>query len=299
MTNYVNPTAIYSGQVTPIVNDRSSLHLIPYQRSLNNSIDYASISAIKRSLTTTWAEISGHISDNPELQEKFNSIITQIEALIEAQSSLFDYKGSVNTEADLPQTGNKKGECYNVLDTGANYAWNGTEWDKLSETIDLSPYITRTELEELLTTIVRTIADEQIQAAFTEAISDLTNRLHAAETDISDIKTDINSLQANINNLDTAIQEHIENAEMHNATKVELAELEQKVNTNTTNIEANTTAINALSNTVQEHISDAEAHNATKADLENYYTKAQIDSQVNTISDEISSISSDLTVKIS
>ena len=27
-------------------------------------------------------------------------------------------------------------------DTGANYAWTGTAWDKLSETVDLTPYLT-------------------------------------------------------------------------------------------------------------------------------------------------------------
>lgn len=56
-------------------------------------------------------------------------------------SSIFRYKGSVPTTADLSILGNTVGDTWNVEDTGANYAWNGTSWDKLSETIDLSPYL--------------------------------------------------------------------------------------------------------------------------------------------------------------
>ena len=64
-------------------------------------------------------------------------------------SSLFTYKGSVKTQADLPDNANI-GDTYNVEDTGANYAWNGTEWDKLSETIDLTPYLTKEEFNKEL-----------------------------------------------------------------------------------------------------------------------------------------------------
>ena len=51
------------------------------------------------------------------------------------------YKGTKTTASALPTTGNETGDMWNVTDTGANYAWNGTEWDKLSETIDLSGYV--------------------------------------------------------------------------------------------------------------------------------------------------------------
>lgn len=43
----------------------------------------------------------------------------------------FTYKGSVDTFNDLPTTGNKTGDCWNVKDTGINYAWDGTAWDDL------------------------------------------------------------------------------------------------------------------------------------------------------------------------
>lgn len=67
-------------------------------------------------------------------------------------TSAFIYKGTVATEANLPKTNNKIGDIYNVDDTGSNYAWNGTDWDKLSETIDLSPYLTISSAENTYAT---------------------------------------------------------------------------------------------------------------------------------------------------
>lgn len=49
----------------------------------------------------------------------------------------------------LPGSGNAVGDTYNDNATGANYAWTGTEWDKLSETIDFSAYATKEELEKI------------------------------------------------------------------------------------------------------------------------------------------------------
>ena len=54
-------------------------------------------------------------------------------------SGAMKYKGTVQTPSDLP-VNPETGDTYNVDETGANYAWNGTNWDKLSENIDLSDY---------------------------------------------------------------------------------------------------------------------------------------------------------------
>ena len=76
------------------------------------------------------------------LNQKFDEIKGEIDSKIGA---VFVYKGSVETETDLP-TENKIGDTYNVKENGANYVWTGTEWDKLSETIDLSEYAKKSEI---------------------------------------------------------------------------------------------------------------------------------------------------------
>lgn len=70
----------------------------------------------------------------------------------EKVSSVYRFKGSVNTYNDLPSSA-VVGDVYNVLDTGSNYAWDGTRWDKLSETVDLTPYLTKEEAAETYDTI--------------------------------------------------------------------------------------------------------------------------------------------------
>lgn len=65
-------------------------------------------------------------------------------------SAVYRFCGTVATFSDLPTEGMRVGDTYNVDDTGANYSWTGEVWDKLSETIDLSGYATKTELANKL-----------------------------------------------------------------------------------------------------------------------------------------------------
>lgn len=67
-------------------------------------------------------------------------------------SSVFKYKGSVESYNDLPKSKQQVGDVYNVetadsshqIKAGDNVAWNGTAWDVLSGTVDLSNYYDKT-----------------------------------------------------------------------------------------------------------------------------------------------------------
>lgn len=63
----------------------------------------------------------------------------------ELTDGIFKVKGSVRSYSDLPRQEQEVGDVYNVLDTGANYVWTQDGWDKLSETVDLSNYYTKSE----------------------------------------------------------------------------------------------------------------------------------------------------------
>jgi hypothetical protein len=67
---------------------------------------------------------------------------TEVDAKV---SSVYRFIGNVATETDLPKSNNVIGDVYNVESTGDNYAWNGAIWDKLSGTVDLTPYLTKDE----------------------------------------------------------------------------------------------------------------------------------------------------------
>ena len=93
-------------------------------------------------LDILWGKIGGDIKNQKDLIGFLNAFEEEVKELIKIQTStIFQYKGNVENVSALPATA-EIGDVYNVEDTGANYAWSGTEWDKLSETIDLSKFVT-------------------------------------------------------------------------------------------------------------------------------------------------------------
>ena len=73
---------------------------------------------------------------------KASSVLTEAKKYAETVSEkAMHFKGSVETYAELEKKENPtQGDMWNVEETGANYAWTGSTWDKLSETLDLSIY---------------------------------------------------------------------------------------------------------------------------------------------------------------
>ena len=72
-----------------------------------------------------------------ELDQKINTAI----------GSVYRVKGSVANYEALPTEDVNIGDVYNLEDTGANYVATSTtpDWDKLSETVDLNGYLTKTD----------------------------------------------------------------------------------------------------------------------------------------------------------
>lgn len=72
-------------------------------------------------------------------------------------SSVYRYKGSKANYAALPTSGQIVGDVYNVeaadaahgIKAGDNVAWNGTVWDALAGTVDLSGYVQNSDLSEV------------------------------------------------------------------------------------------------------------------------------------------------------
>jgi hypothetical protein len=79
---------------------------------------------------------------------------TEINSMV---SSVLHYKGTKTSYSDLPKTGNVVGDVWNIenantlhgVRAGDNVAWNGTAWDVLAGTIDLSTYLQTSELREI------------------------------------------------------------------------------------------------------------------------------------------------------
>ena len=131
--------------------------------TINNSI-----TSINGEITTIKGDITSIEGDITELQGSLGSAegnITAVTNALDAHKADYDnphkvtaaqlglatvykYNGSVETYADLPTSGQKVGDVYNVkqadpdhnIEAGDNVAWDGTAWDILAGDTDLSGY---------------------------------------------------------------------------------------------------------------------------------------------------------------
>lgn len=64
-------------------------------------------------------------------------------------SSVYKVKGSKANKTELDDIVDKEvGDVYNLIDTGVNYVWTGTEWDSLSGNVDLTGYYTKAQADD-------------------------------------------------------------------------------------------------------------------------------------------------------
>ena len=132
-------------------------------KTINNNI-----TSINGEITTIKGNITSIEGDITELQGSLGNAegdITTVKNALDAHkadynnphkvtaaqlglAAVYKYKGSVETYADLPTSGQKVGDVYNVkqadpnhkIKAGDNVAWDGTTWDILAGDTDLSGY---------------------------------------------------------------------------------------------------------------------------------------------------------------
>ena len=105
-------------------------------KTIENTVNILSEETKQNKENISSAEANIQRLDNTivEINQKFGGVYT--------------VKGSIEDYETLMELENMKvGDVYNLLSTGANYVWTGTEWDKLSETINLSIYLKLTDAE--------------------------------------------------------------------------------------------------------------------------------------------------------
>ena len=100
-----------------------------------------------------WTPASINAQSGTAVREAINESEKKLsQQIATATDKIFRYKGSVANEKSLPNNGkNVVGDVYNVNDTDANYAWDGTKWDKLSQSF--AGLATTTDLNNLKSTV--------------------------------------------------------------------------------------------------------------------------------------------------
>lgn len=150
---------------------------------------------------------------------------TLVDDLKASVAAALDYKGTKDTYDALPTEGNKKGDVWNVVaahgttPAGTNYAWDGTQWDPLGGTIDLSGYYTKTQVDDAISAAKTELeaADTALEGQITTVTNQLNNKVDKVEgsglisdTDLNQIRTnksDIESLQTSVGGKQEALTE--------------------------------------------------------------------------------------------
>lgn len=150
---------------------------------------------------------------------------TLVDELKASVAAALDYKGTKDTYEELPTEGNKKGDVWNVVGAhgttpaGTNYAWDGTQWDPLGGTIDLSGYYTKTQVDDAISAAKTELetADTALEEQITTVTNQLNNKVDKVEgsglisdTDLNQIRTnksDIESLQTSVGGKQEALTE--------------------------------------------------------------------------------------------
>ena len=141
---------------------------------------------------------------------------TLIDNLKASVAAALDYKGTKDSYDQLPSSGNKKGDVWNVVaahgttPAGTNYAWDGAKWDPLGGTIDLSGYYTKSQVDDAISAAKTELeaADTALEGQITTVTNQLNNKVDKVEgsglisdTDLNQIRTnksDIESLQTSV-----------------------------------------------------------------------------------------------------
>lgn len=173
--------------------NKPNLSTVATSGSYNDLLDKPSVPTLDNTLTkdnTTPFTPTGEYNPTTKkyVDDELTGLSTEVDQKINsAIASVYRVKGSVANYESLPTTGVVIGDVWNLEDTGSNYVATSTTptWDKLSETVDLSGYLTKADATntyqpkgEYLTSIPSEYVTE------TELETTLTGKNYAIKTEI-------------------------------------------------------------------------------------------------------------------
>ena len=196
----------------------------------NTAASYASTSATNASTSANNAaksEIAAKTAQAAaeKARDEANSAISKI-------TGAMKYAGQVDNYSDLESYTKNKGDVWNIVNAdtahgikaGDNVAWNGTEWDNLSGTVDLSIYAEKADYQKVITsatangaTITFNYKDGTTSTATVNNVASATaatndakgQKIDTTYEKIADASNVHTSLQNSINGLSTGKQDKL------------------------------------------------------------------------------------------
>ena len=197
-------------------------------------------------------------------------------------SGVFKFMGSKATLEDLPQTGNRDGDVWNVVsDNNNNYVWTAAHgWESLGPIVNLSNFYTKEVIDQKLSGLLtadnvytkaqtynRTEIDDKIKVATDAAslnqtaLSNLANRVDNHTADFTAFKTSTNTALERIEREYKAADETLNTAIASEATL--RSQADDTINARITEVQGN---INTRINEVEGKISTAQSAAEAYAD---------------------------------
>lgn len=109
-----------------------------------NVIENVVVDGVSGTVSEKTLTINGGFAKAADVYAKADAETMVDGKIANALTAVYEYKGSVGTYEELPTTGNKKGDVYNVdaehdlHPAGTNWVWDGSKWDALGGLVDLS-----------------------------------------------------------------------------------------------------------------------------------------------------------------
>ena len=197
-------------------------------------------------------------------------------------SGVFKFMGSKATLEDLPQTGNRDGDVWNVIsDNNNNYVWTAAHgWESLGPIVNLSNFYTKDVIDKKLSVLLtadnvytkaqtynRTEIDDKINnvkqtvSLNQTSLSNLANRVDTHTADFTAFKTSTNTTLERIEREYKAADETLNTAIESEATL--RSQADETINARITEVEV---SINTKINEVEGSISTAQSAAESYAD---------------------------------
>ena len=140
---------LYNGLVVAVSADKALYMLIDKTKALEG--DYsgwkqldaaaASVTEIIDNLSSTSTTAALSANQGKVLGDRVTSLESKITAI-------FTFKGTKNTIAELPNDDSQQvGDVWHVTEDNGEYVWDGSKWELLGLSVDLSNYALKTEVE--------------------------------------------------------------------------------------------------------------------------------------------------------
>lgn len=170
---------VYNGMQVAVVEEKAIYMLVDSSKILE--ADYSGWKRMDASAAAVVEVVDNLLSENPSaaLSAKQGKVLNdKIADLASKITSIFRFKGSKATLAEIqaiesPETG----DVYHNIETGGEYVYDGTTWELLGLSVDLSDYAKTTDVNASIES-----AKAELEGKITAATSDLQGKIDTKVT---------------------------------------------------------------------------------------------------------------------